>query len=50
MIGDTCKDIGEPGARIDIVEFRSLCRPPNYAERFRKESPRARIYGHKADL
>jgi hypothetical protein len=33
MIGQPCKNVGEPSARIDVVEFRRLCRLPNYAER-----------------
>jgi hypothetical protein len=32
-IGDAGEDVGQPGLRIDVVEFRRLCRPPNYAER-----------------
>jgi hypothetical protein len=35
MIADAGKHIGEPGARIDVVQLRRLCRPPNYAERAR---------------
>jgi hypothetical protein len=35
MIRDATEDVDEPCAGIDIVEFRGLCRPPNYAERAR---------------
>jgi hypothetical protein len=35
MIADAGEHIGEPGARIDVVQFCRLCRPPNYAERAR---------------
>jgi hypothetical protein len=28
------EDVGEIGFGIDAVEFASLCRPPDYAERF----------------
>jgi hypothetical protein len=35
VIKHSCQDIGEPGLRIDVVELRGLCRPPNYAERAR---------------
>jgi hypothetical protein len=35
LIKHSCQDIGEPGLRIDVVELRGLCRPPNYAERAR---------------
>ena len=35
LIGDTGKDVGEPSLRVDVIHFRRLCRPPNYAERFR---------------
>jgi hypothetical protein len=34
MILQACKEIGEPGLRVDVVELGGLCRPPNYAERF----------------
>jgi hypothetical protein len=37
MIGQSGKHIGEPSLRIDVIEFASLCRPPNYAERFWKQ-------------
>jgi hypothetical protein len=33
MIGNLPEHIGEPRARIDVVQFAGLCRPPNYAER-----------------
>jgi hypothetical protein len=35
MFGDPGQDIGQPGLRVDVVQFRGLCRPPNYAERAR---------------
>jgi hypothetical protein len=35
VIGDTGEHVGEPCLRIDIIHFCGLCRPPNYAERFR---------------
>jgi hypothetical protein len=34
MVRYASEDVGEPCAGIDAVEFRGLCRPPNYAERF----------------
>ena len=33
MIGQPCKHVSEPGARIDIIELAGLCRMANYAER-----------------
>jgi hypothetical protein len=33
VIGDPRQHIRQPGLRIDVVELRRLCRPPNYAER-----------------
>ena len=33
MIGDTGEEISEPGLGVDVIHFRRLCRPPNYAER-----------------
>jgi hypothetical protein len=36
MIWEPGEHVGEPGARINIVELGGLCRPPNYAERFWK--------------
>jgi hypothetical protein len=33
VIGDPVEHVGEPRLRIDVVEFRCLCRSPNYAER-----------------
>jgi hypothetical protein len=40
MIGKSGEHVGEPGTRIDIVEFGGLCRAPNYAEwtRFPQDS------------
>jgi hypothetical protein len=35
IIGDAAEDVGEPSLWIDAIEFRRLCRPPNYAERAR---------------
>jgi hypothetical protein len=35
MLGDPGQDVGQPSLRIDIVQFGSLCRSPNYAERDR---------------
>ncbi len=32
MVGKPGEDVGEPGARIDVVELAGLCRAPNYAE------------------
>jgi hypothetical protein len=32
MRGDAGEDVGQPGLRIDVVQFGGLCRPPNYAE------------------
>jgi hypothetical protein len=32
MIGQRCEEVGEPGWRINIVEFACLCRSQNYAE------------------
>jgi hypothetical protein len=37
-VGDASEHISEPGLRIDVVELRRLCRPPNYAERFWKQA------------
>ena len=34
MVGEAGKDVGEPGTRVDAVEFAGLCRAPNYAECF----------------
>jgi hypothetical protein len=34
MIGDTGEDISQPGLGVDVIHFRRLCRPPNYAEGF----------------
>jgi hypothetical protein len=42
MFGNARQNIGEPGLRIDIVQFGGLCRPPNYAERFWSN----RSFGH----
>jgi hypothetical protein len=33
VISDAGEHIGQPSLRIDVVEFRRLCRSPNYAER-----------------
>jgi hypothetical protein len=33
MILQAREDIGEPGLRVNVVEFGGLCRSPNYAER-----------------
>ena len=38
MIGQPCENVGELGVRIDVVELGSLCRPANYAERFRDDA------------
>jgi hypothetical protein len=35
VISDAGEHIGQPSLRIDVVEFRRLCRPPNYAGRTR---------------
>jgi hypothetical protein len=35
MVGQLGEDVGEPGARIDVIELAGLCRAPNYAERAR---------------
>ncbi len=35
MVGELGEDVGEPGARIDVIEFACLCREPNYADRVR---------------
>jgi len=35
MVGQLGEHVGEPGARIDVVELGGLCRPVNYAERSR---------------
>jgi hypothetical protein len=32
MVGDAGEHIGEPGAWVEVVEFGSLCRAPNYAD------------------
>jgi hypothetical protein len=32
MIRQAGEHVGEPGLRVDLVELRGLCRPPNYAE------------------
>lgn len=39
-IADASEDVGQPCLRIDVVELRRLCRPPNYAEwaRFPQDS------------
>ena len=44
-VGDAGEDVGEPGLRIDFVEFRGLCRPPNYAERSGRKPSLARTCG-----
>jgi hypothetical protein len=36
MVGELGEDVGEPSARIDVIELACLCRAPNYAERRRK--------------
>ena len=33
LLGDAGQHVGEPGLRIDVIQFGGLCRPPNYAER-----------------
>jgi hypothetical protein len=33
MIWESGEHVGEPGARIDVVELGGLCRIPDYAER-----------------
>jgi hypothetical protein len=38
VVGQLREDVGEPGARIDVIELAGLCRPPNYAERFWKQA------------
>jgi hypothetical protein len=35
MIGQSGEHVGEPGARIDVVELGGLCRLANYAEHAR---------------
>jgi len=35
VITDAREHVGEPGARIDVVQLCRLCRTLNYAERFR---------------
>ena len=32
------KQVSEIGLRIDVVQLCCLCRPPNYAERFRNDA------------
>jgi hypothetical protein len=32
VIGNAAQHVGEPGPRIDVVEFGRLCRIPNYAD------------------
>ena len=41
VVGEAGEDIGEPRARVDVVELAGLCRPANYAERVRfpQDSP-----------
>ena len=38
---DALQHIGKPGQRINAVQLRGLCRPPNYTERarFRQKLP-----------
>ena len=38
MGGDAGEHVGQPGLRIDVVQLGGLCRPPNYAERFRNDA------------
>lgn len=35
---DALEYVGQPGQWIDIVQLGGLCRPPDYAERFRSDS------------
>ena len=37
-IDEFCEHVGEVGLRIDAMQFAGLCRPPNYAERFRNDA------------
>jgi hypothetical protein len=41
---DAIERVGEIGLRIDFVQFRRLCRAPNYAERFRNDAWLSRSY------
>jgi hypothetical protein len=34
VIGDASDDVAQVGFWVEPVELGSLCRPPNYAERF----------------
>jgi hypothetical protein len=45
MIGDAGEQVGEIVLRVETVELGALCRPPDYAERFWKDSPWTRSYG-----
>jgi hypothetical protein len=45
VIGDAGEHIGEPSLWIDVVEFRCLCRAPNYAEWLRNDALSRRICG-----
>jgi hypothetical protein len=45
MVGDPGQDIAEPGLRVDVVQFGSLCRAPNYAERIWEQRPCVQLFG-----
>jgi len=38
VISDARENVGQIGLRIDTVHPACLCRPPNYAERFRNDA------------
>jgi hypothetical protein len=37
-------DVGQPGLRIPVVHLGRLCRPPNYADRFRNDARLSRNF------
>ena len=37
-VHEACKEIGEIRLWIDVIQLTGLCRPPNYAERFRDDT------------
>jgi hypothetical protein len=38
LASDAGEHIGQPCLRVDLIELRGLCRPPNYAEWFERLS------------
>jgi hypothetical protein len=50
MPSDPGEDVGQPGLRVDIVQFRSLCRAPNYAEALLSANAAHEVAGRPDDV